>query len=158
MAQRERRMSELEREEKRRQNVVDEVISLQRALEGACPCCTLGKTIALPLMILACFAEINSKVASTRAENNGLIQENENLSAYIDSLMTSISGSSRLFTTHRSPFTTHHLPPTQEWVRSSRPIRAVLASGVVCSMLVASEPSASTSTWESSSAASLSPV
>ena len=38
MAQRERRMSELEREEKRRQNVVDEVISLQRALEGACPC------------------------------------------------------------------------------------------------------------------------
>ena len=156
MAQRERRMSELEREEKRRQNVVDEVISLQRALEGPCPCCTLGKTIALPLMILACFAEINSKVASTRAENNGLIQENENLSAYIDSLMTSISGSSRLFTAHRS--IAHHLLPTQEWVRSSRPIRAVLASGVICSMLVASEPSASTSTWESSSAASLSPV
>ena len=37
MAQKERRMSEVEREEKRRQNVIEEVISLQRALEGAPP-------------------------------------------------------------------------------------------------------------------------
>ncbi|KAL1511189.1 hypothetical protein AB1Y20_006004 [Prymnesium parvum] len=66
------------REEQRRQAAVREVLSLQRALE-----------------------EINAKVASTRVENNALLVENENLAAYIDSLMKSISEMGAMITTDK---------------------------------------------------------
>ena len=81
----------------RRLAVVQEVISLQRALEGqprAWP------PVDTPLASDSCPrpAEINSKVASTRAGNSALVTENENLAAYIDSLMDNISGMGALIT------------------------------------------------------------
>ncbi|KAL3900228.1 MAG: hypothetical protein SGPRY_012499 [Prymnesium sp.] len=111
-------------EDERRMAVVHEVISLQRALEGPLSFSRLLSPLPIPSqrrsVLSAGFvsmaapicaharllppssAEINIKVANTRAENHSLMQENENLSEYIDSLMTNISGMGALITTDNS--------------------------------------------------------